>query len=79
MNLNLINMKKLSPAQQKVVDKLKEDPTAYVVASEFWDFQILSYSNGKKQSYFKRRTREFLVGNGILTPMPEIKNGYKLA
>lgn len=56
---------KLSNAQQEIVNLLKKDAKAYVYATGYWDFQQVRLSTGKTK-YFKKRTREVLVREGVI-------------
>ena len=74
-------MKKLSQAQQKVVDLLKQYPNAYVVKSIYYNHNdvILPKDETEYPHFyqFKRPTFEFLENNGIIKQLNSKK--YVLA
>ena len=61
-------MKKLSKAQQKVIDLLKEHPTSYILKSPFYNHNdlVVPKEISKYPIQFKRPTFEFLERNGII-------------
>lgn len=71
-------MKKLSKAQQRVVDWLKEDKKRYVIASTYyhfqsvedgvWDWNEFTNKHDGFKEYFHKSTFDSLVNLQILLP-----------
>lgn len=71
-------MKKLSKAQQRIINVLQEDETAYIIASTFWNDQTIIFKNGKCLQYFNRRTRQVLAKKGLIRQAEGNYNRYDL-
>lgn len=71
-------MTKLSKAQQRVIDVLREDDTAYIIASTHWNDQAIILKNGKNRRYFNRRTRQILAKKGLIRQAEGNYNRYDL-
>lgn len=71
-------MKKLSAAQQKVVDILKENPSYYIRTSPYYNYQEIEspeFIKGKYDNlthhveYFTKPTLKVLVDSNIIVPI----------
>ena len=56
---------RLSSAQAEIVEALKANPDAYILATRYHHFQCLILPNGEMK-YFTKPTREVLVKKGII-------------
>ena len=60
-------MKKLSDAQQKVIDRLMSDSSTFVIESIYYDWNtVTNNQNDYDWIAFKRPTFDFLVREGYL-------------
>jgi len=69
---------KLTLAQEKIVDVLQADETAFIIGSGYWNHQLLISKSGSRETHFNKRTREALVSKGVIVLTDITCNKYEL-
>lgn len=71
-------MKKLSTTQQKIVNLLSSDHTAFIIESDLWDWNELRNNTNTYQCiWFKRPTFNALSRLGYIIKADDYRKTYK--